>query len=180
MVMLLPIIQFYLMCLTIGRPLTSISLGIFNGENIDCTSDNYTYYCHSEGLSCLFIDAISDKVFHKIFFTDFDDAFMEARVGNIMMDIPSNFTNELMKRGGQKESEKYIKIYLDYTNIVQFQFAKLELMRAYDDFIANVMAKCNHSLKYHQNQMVFTNEKGDKYEKSIDFQLLFIPTMYLV
>ncbi|CAG9798022.1 unnamed protein product [Chironomus riparius] len=180
MVILLPIIQFYLMCLTIGRPLTDIALGIFNGENINCTAGNFTYDCRSKGLSCLFIDTISDKVFRKIFHTDFDDAFMEARVGNVMMDIPSNFTDELMKTSGQKDTENYIKIYLDQTNIVQYQFAKFELMRAYGDFIGNVKAKCNRSLIYYQNQMIFTNENSEKFEESIDFQSSFVSTMYLV
>ncbi|XP_070509144.1 ABC transporter G family member 23-like [Chironomus tepperi] len=179
MVTLLPLIHFYLMCFTIGRPLTGIVLGIFNGENIDCKSKNLDLK-NTQNLSCLFIDAISDEVFHKISFTNFADAFVEAKIGNVMMEIPSNFSNNFMKARGQKDTQCDIKIYSDQTNPLQFQFAKLELTRAYDDFIKNFMARCNCSLKYYQNQMIFTNEKGIKFEKSINYQLSMIPKLYLV
>ena len=182
MAIFLPIMQFYLMCLTIGRPLTGIKVGIFNGEKIGCKLNNFTYDCQSMGLSCLLISEISDDIFKKIFFTDFDDAFVEAKVGNIMMEISSNFSMELTKSPrlkGNLEND-LIKIYSDQTNIYQFQFAKFEFFRAYDDFIQNIAAKCNRSLRHHRNQMEFTNEKGDKFEKSIDYQLTMIPTLYLV
>lgn len=168
------------MCLTIGRPLTGIVLGIFNSDNTDCTSSNFTNDCHYKSLSCLYIDAISNDVFNKILFTDFDDAFMNAKVGNIMMEIPSNFFNELMKTRGQKETEKVIKIYSDQTNVIQFQFAKFELIKAYGDFLENAMTKCNQSLKFHQNQMIFTDEKSNNLEQSIDYQKALIPSMFLM
>jgi len=170
------------MCLTIGRPLTGITVGIFNGENIDCKLHNFTYDCQSMGLSCLYISEISDGIFNKIFFTDFGDAFVEAKVGNIMMEISSNFSMELMKtpRLNEKLENGLINIYSDKMNVYQFQSAKFEIFRAYEDFIQNVAAKCNRSLRHYQNQMEFTNEKGDKFEKSINYQLTMIPSLYLV
>lgn len=168
------------MCLTIGRPLTGIVLGIFNSDNIDCASRNFTFDCYSQSLSCFYIDAISDKIFHKQFFTTFDDAFLNAKVGNIMMEIPSNFSNELINAQIQKRPEKVIKIYSDQTNVIQFQLTKFELIRAYGDFLENAMTKCNLSLKYFQTQMIFTDEKGNNFEKSIDYQKALIPPMFLV
>jgi len=175
------------MILTVGRPIKDIRIGIYNAEAIDCKQligNNFTYDCKNQGLSCFFINEISNEIFDKKIFFNFNDAYAEGKRGNIVLEIPENFSNEFWKselpKNSKEQQNSFMNIYMDHTNIYQFNFAMLGIIRAYNSFIQNVIPKCNDSPLFYQSQMIFTNEKGENFETSLDFQKTFASSLYLM
>jgi len=184
-----PLYLFILLIFTIGKPPKDLKIGIINEEILNCSkfmSTNIQYDCSNEGLSCLFINTIPDNKVQKIFYKSSVKASNDSQKGIISgyVHIPSNFSTEFMKAQNildfSESKKSHISVYLDQSDIHKNEFAQCLISKAFEDFIDEMMPKCNRQPKLFQSNMIFRSYKDDNTKMSFETDRSTMPAVYLL
>lgn len=182
-------ILFFLLVFAIGRPLQDLKIGIVNKENINCSkllSGNVEYDCKTEGLSCYFIASIPDHKGHKIFYETTTTASNDSKKGVIegYVYIPSNFSIEFLEIQSVfdfiKSENSHISVYIDRSNYHKSEFTKGMIAKAFEDFIDQMMPKCNRQPELFKSNLIFRSYKDDTAKLDLEAERSTLPAGLLL
>ncbi|XP_070491491.1 ABC transporter G family member 23-like [Chironomus tepperi] len=184
-----PLYLIILLIFTIGNRPQGLKIGILNEEDVDCNafmSRNKSYDCKSEGLSCLFISSIPDDKLHKIPYKNTEKIQNDTKKGQIegYLHIPSNFSLEFLSIQDIFDilelNNSHISVYLDQAEIFKQGYAKATVASAYDDFVDNIMPKCNRKPEMYKSNMIFRSYKDDKAVLDYESNKTSMPAVFLL
>ncbi|KAL7040388.1 hypothetical protein ACKWTF_000371 [Chironomus riparius] len=158
--MFLPILQLYLIRYSIGRNPEGLKIGIVDDEIlnhqecqvpglVNAYAEGYT--CEVNLISCRFLEKLTDDVGEKVFYTAFDDAFRDAKLGKLSAIIyfDANFTESYdeIKRypdeaGPQTWKNSVIKVYMDQTDLQIQTFLQRRLYDVYKSYSESILSDC--------------------------------------
>lgn len=178
-----------------GNPI-GLKIGIVDSEIVsykDCTNTSLiTAFVHDDTcdlhkVSCRFLNQITDEIAAKVFFTTFEDAFAEARKGNVIgiIQFATNYTESLMEvQDVHKETSEItrlnskMKIYLDQTNQQLTFFLQRKLYDAYKEYSEDMLTDCGLPRKLDSFPIDFLTPIYGTYEA--DFKQTMAPAMIMV
>lgn len=193
---IVPIIQILFFYLAIGGNPIGLKLGIVDHEIIsyqDCTNSSLiTTFIHDDTcdlhkVSCRFLNEINDDIAIKVFYPTFEEAYADARRGNIIgiIEFASNFTESLMevhdlpgKADEVSRSNSKMKIYLDQTNQQLTFFLQRKLYDAFVRYSENMLIDCNLPRKLDSMPIDFRKPIYGTYDA--DFKQTMAPAMIMV
>lgn len=190
---MIQIIFFYL---AIGGNPIGLKLGIVDDEISsfqECTNSSLiTTFVHDDTcdlhkISCRFLNELHDDVAIKVFFKTFEEAYAEAKKGNVIGIIvfASNFSESLNEvhelRGKTDEftkSNSKMKIYLDQTNQQLTFFLQRSLYDVYVEYSQSMLIDCGLPKKLDSIPIDFQQPIYGTY--SADFKQTMAPSMIMV
>lgn len=185
--LLLPLLDFPLLLFTLGRTPFGIKLGIINDENVNCKTfarNNSAYDCIDSGLSCLLINEIAKNVMNIKMYDSYDEIFLDAIKGKIggFVHIGSEFSAYLINSQQSDNDialkDIHMKIRLDGSSIHIHGYLNGEIVKAYDNFIQNIIKECNFHIEHYANQFSFKNLDDENVYVDYDLSKTLIGPMY--
>ncbi|KAG5680647.1 hypothetical protein PVAND_010141 [Polypedilum vanderplanki] len=162
-ILILPILQILGLAYAIGGLPKGLKIGIINNEVLNSSicnqylnfNDSYlneNYECIFNHVSCHLLNEINDKDITKVYYDDFEKAFLDAKKGNIIgvLTINQNISNiltKMFKDGNLKITESLIGISLDQSDLQLTTFMQSKLYQAYERFNKKLMKSCEFSEK---------------------------------
>jgi len=181
---LVPILQIVFFYLAIGGNPNGLKLGIVSGEidNLqECTNTSlittfvHDYTCDLHKISCRFLNEIDDSVAEKVFYETFDEAFVDAKKGNIAGLIEfQEFGN---KADEVSRMNSKINIHLDQTNLQLTYFLQRKLSQIYKNYSENLSSDCHLARKLNNVPVEFM--KPIFGEHDADFKQTMAPAMIM-
>lgn len=167
-----PLYLFILLIFTTGNRPHGLKIGILNEEDINCDeflSKNYSYDCKTEGLSCLFVNYILDNNLQKISYKNIESIQNDTRHGKIdgFLHIPANFSREFLLIQNVFDilefNNSHINVYLDQAYFFIREYTKATVANAYNNFIDEIMPKCDRKPEMYKSNMIFRDYKDDAF-----------------
>ena len=192
----MPLIQIVFFYLAIGGNPIGLKIGVVDSEISsyqDCTNSSlittfvHDGVCDLHKVSCRFLNSFDDNVAKKIFYQTYDEAYKDARKGNIIgiIEMASNFTESLMTVQNTHEqvdiairNSSRIKIQMDQTNHQLTFFIQRKLYDAYQKYSEEMLIDCDLPKKLDSIPVDFRKPIFGQYEA--DFRETMAPAMVMV
>ena len=193
---LLPLLQLFLFYHSIGGNPKGLKIGIVDEEitsyNECLNTSLITTFVHDSAcdlhkISCRVLNEITDDIATKVFFDNIDDAYKEARKGNLIGIIyfASNFSESLNylhysedEIDMQTRKNSIINIYLDQTNQQLTYFLQRRLYDVYKDYSENVLIDCGLPKKLDNIPIQFLEPIYGSYDT--DFKHTMVPPFIML
>lgn len=177
-----PIFQLVCFYVAVGGNPIGLKLAIVDDEVSsfkECANESlittyaHDYTCDLHKVSCRFINQINESVAVKHYYSNFDDAYADAKKGIVMgiVYFARNFTESLMNirddgrnaaNGSFTNGE--IQIYMDKSDQQLTFYLEKKLRQTYLEFSQGIMADCDLPLKLGNIPMDFTDPIYGSYD----------------
>ncbi|XP_022918128.1 ABC transporter G family member 20 [Onthophagus taurus] len=163
-IIVLPIAQIILFCLSIGHDPTFLNLSVVNYELNEGEKCYKTHECNSTRLSCNFLDYLENRTLILSYFDTLEKAQDEVRAGNswAAVHFRHNFSDAIRARlnDGRSLSEanvisSEVDVYQDISNQNIGSFLKRDLYKAFETFFQDYLEVCGIDRKIGQIPMRF-------------------------
>lgn len=170
---LMPILTLICFLIGIGGYPSHMKLAIINKEigdagnctNFSVMNDIDENLCKLSQVSCKFLSELDDIEFIKVYYSDFRDAFRDAKSGKILaiLKFHSNFSQSFGIRMYQSSDDisdetidsSQIEIFIDQTNHINSNYFKKKVYDAYKSFTTYLAEECGVSKKQGQSSINF-------------------------
>ncbi|XP_070505528.1 ABC transporter G family member 20-like [Chironomus tepperi] len=194
--MLMPVIQLYFLRYSIGGNPKDLKIGIVDDEILnhqECkvpgliNAYKEDYVCEVNLISCRFLEKLTDDVGEKVFYTAFDDAFRDAKLGKLSAIIyfDANFTesyNEVKRYPNEADPQTWknsvIKVYMDRSDLQISTYLERRIYDVYKDYSESILTDCQLPKNLESIPIVF--EKPIFGSLQSDFQHSMVPAFVIL
>lgn len=191
-----PVIQILFFYLAIGGNPIGLKIGIVDDEITDyseCKNSSlittfvHDYMCDMSLISCRFLERIDSHVGDKRFFQTYDEAYSEARKGNIIaiLHFSSNFSQSVQESIENKETRdlgtrlnRIISISMDQTNQQLTSFLRQQFFEIYQNYSRELMSDCEYPVELETVPLHLMKPIYGEYDA--DFKQTMAPPMIMV
>ena len=191
-------LPFFTVCffyLAIGGNPKGLKIGIVDNEISsyqDCTDSSlittfvHDGVCNLHKVSCRFLNSFDDSLAEKIFYQTHDEAYKDARKGNIIgiIEMASNFTESLMQFQISREpgdidieNSRFI-VELDQTDQMKTLFIQRKLYDAYQKYSEEMSTDCGSPKRLDSSPVNFHDPIYGKLEAELVHMMA--PAMIMV